>query len=33
MNNCNDWERIRKKIEEERKKYQLCYVQGPTHTL
>ena len=30
MNNCNDWERIRKKIEEERKKYQLCYVQGPT---
>ena len=30
MNNCNDWEQIRKKIEEERKKYQLCYVQGPT---
>ena len=30
MNNCNDYERIRKKIEEERKKYKFCYIQGPT---
>lgn len=30
MNNCNDYERIRKKIEEERKKYKFCYLQGPT---
>ena len=30
MNNCNDYERIKKRIEEERKKYQYCYVQGPT---
>ncbi len=30
MNNCNDYERIRKKIEEERKKYRFCYIQGPT---
>ena len=30
MNSCNDYERIRKKIEEERKKYKFCYVQGPT---
>ena len=30
MNNCNDYERIRKRIEEERKKYKFCYVQGPT---
>lgn len=30
MNNCNDYERIKKRIEEERKKYLYCYVQGPT---
>ena len=30
MNNCNDYERIRKRIEEERKKYKFCYIQGPT---
>lgn len=30
MNSCDDYERIRKRIEEERKKYQICYVQGPT---
>ena len=30
MNSCNDYERIRKIIEEERKKCQFCYVQGPT---
>ena len=30
MNSCNDYERIRKRIEEDRKKYRLCYVQGPT---
>ena len=30
MNNCNDYERIKKRIEEERKKYQYCYMQGPT---
>ena len=30
MNNCNDYERIKKRIEEERKKYKYCYVQGPT---
>ena len=30
MNNCNDYERIRKRIEEERKKYKCCYIQGPT---
>ena len=29
MNNCNDYERIRKRIEEERKKYKFCYIQGP----
>ena len=30
MYNCNDYEQIRKSIDEERKKYKLCYVQGPT---
>ena len=30
MNNCNDYERIKKRIEEERKKYKCCYIQGPT---
>ena len=30
MNNCNDYERIRKKIEDEREKYKFCYLQGPT---
>ena len=30
MKNCNDYERIRKKLEEERKKYKFCYIQGPT---
>ena len=30
MNNCNDYERIKKRIEEERKKHLYCYVQGPT---
>lgn len=30
MNNCSDYERIRKRIEEERKKYKFCYIQGPT---
>ena len=30
MNNCNNYERIRKKIEEERKKYKFYYIQGPT---
>ena len=30
MNNCNDYERIRKRIGEERKKYKFCYIQGPT---
>ena len=30
MNNCNDYERIKKRIEQEGKKYQYCYVQGPT---
>ena len=30
MNNCNNYERIKKRIEEESKKYQYCYVQGPT---
>ena len=30
MNNCNDYELIRKKIEEEREKYKFCYIQGPT---
>ncbi len=30
MNNCNDYDRIRKRIEEEEKKYKLCYIQGPT---
>ena len=30
MNNCIDYEQIRKKIEEERKKYKFCYIQGPT---
>lgn len=29
MNNCNDYEKIRKKIEEERKKYKFCYIRGP----
>ena len=29
MNNCNDYERIREKIEEERKKYKYCYIKGP----
>ena len=28
MNNCNDHERIRKKIEVERQKYKFCYIQG-----
>ena len=28
MNNCNDDERIRKKIEVERQKYKFCYIQG-----
>ena len=28
MNNCNDYERIRKKIEVERQKYKFCYIQG-----
>lgn len=27
MNNCNE---IKKKLEEERKKYRFCYIQGPT---
>ncbi len=30
MNNYNNYEKIRKRIEEERKKYKICYVQGPT---
>ena len=30
MNNCNDYELIRKKVEEEREKYKFCYIQGPT---
>ena len=30
MNNCNDYERIRKKIEDEIKNYKFCYIQGPT---
>ena len=30
MNNYNDYERIRKKIEDEREKYKFCYLQGPT---
>ena len=30
MNNCNEYERIMKKIEEERKKYKFIYIQGPT---
>ena len=29
MNKCNDYNQIRKRIEEERKKYKICYVQGP----
>ena len=29
--NCNDdYKKIRKKINEEQKKYKFCYVQGPT---
>ena len=30
MNNHSVYERIKKRIEEERTKYQYCYVQGPT---
>ena len=30
MNNCNDYELIRKKVEEEREKYKFCYIQGTT---
>ena len=30
MNNCNDYELIRKKVEEEREKYKFCYIQCPT---
>ena len=30
VNNCNDYERIKKQIKEERKKCQFCYIQGPT---
>lgn len=29
MDKCNDYNQIRKRIEEERKKYKICYVQGP----
>ena len=29
MDKCNDYNQIRKRIEEERKKYIICYVQGP----
>ena len=29
-NNCNDYERIKRKIDEEQKKYKFCYIQGPT---
>ncbi len=28
MNNCNDYERIKEKIYEERKKYKYCYLKG-----
>lgn len=31
MHKCNDnYEKIRKKIEEDQKKYKYCYIQGPT---
>lgn len=32
MNNeCDDvYERVKRKIAEERKKYKICYIQGPT---
>ena len=29
MNSCNNYERIKKKLEEEREKYKYCCVQGP----
>lgn len=29
MNNCEDYERIKRKIEEEQMKYKFCYIQGP----
>lgn len=28
--NCDDYERIKKRIEDEQKKYKFCYIQGPT---
>lgn len=28
MNSCNNYERIKKKLEEEREKYKYCCVQG-----
>ena len=30
MSNCNNYERIKRSIEEENKKYKYCYIQGPT---
>ena len=30
MNNCDNYEKIKRKIEEESKKYKYCYIQGPT---
>ena len=29
MDKCNDYKKKKKRIEEERKKYKICYVQGP----
>ena len=30
MSNCNNYEKIKRSIEEENKKYKYCYIQGPT---
>ena len=30
MSNCNNYEKIKRSIEEENRKYKYCYIQGPT---